>query len=52
MLENMRNQNGDAILMNASVDLQLTGSNGYMFDSVYNSTQYGSIHSLDKWVSL
>jgi len=52
MLENMRNQNGDTIAMNALVDLQLTGSNGYMFDSVYNSTQYGSIHSLDKWVSL
>ena len=52
MLENLRNQQGDTIAMNAGIDLQLTGSNGYMFDSVYNSTQYGSIHSLDKWVSL
>jgi len=52
MLENMRNQNGATIAMNASIDTQLTGSNGYMFDSTYNSTQYGSIHPLDKWVSL
>lgn len=51
MLKNLKNQNGDAIALNATIDPSLTGSNGYMFDSFYNSTMYGALHVMDRWVT-
>ena len=51
MFTNLKNQNGDAIALNATIDPALTGSNGYMFDSFYNSTQYGALHVMDRWVT-
>ena len=51
MLKNLKTQNGDAIALNATIDPALTGSNGYMFDSFYNSTMYGALHVMDRWVT-
>lgn len=51
MLKNLKNQNGDAITLNATINPELTGSNGYMFDSYYNSTQYGALHVMDRWIA-
>jgi hypothetical protein len=51
MFTNLKNQNGDAIALNATIDPSLTGSNGFMFDSFYNSTQYGALHVMDRWVT-
>jgi hypothetical protein len=51
MLKNLKNQNGASIALNATIDPSLTGSNGYMFDSFFNSTQYGALHVMDRWVT-
>ena len=51
MLTNLKNQDGTAIALNATIDPTLTGSNGYMFDSFYASTQYGALHVMDRWVT-
>jgi len=51
MFTNLKDQNGSAISLNATINPELTGSNGYMFDSFYNSTQYGALHVMDRWVT-
>jgi hypothetical protein len=51
MFTNLKNQDGTAIALNATIDPQLTGSNGYMFDTAYASTQYGAMHVMDRWVT-
>lgn len=51
MFTNLKDQNGSAIALNATINPELTGSNGYMFDSFYNSTQYGALHVMDRWVT-
>jgi len=51
MITNLRDQNNSPISLNQIFDPATTGSNGYMFDSFYNSTQYGALHVMDRWVT-
>jgi hypothetical protein len=51
ILKNLRDVDGNTVALDQAMDPSSSGSNGYMFDSYYNSTQYGAMHVMDRWIA-